>query len=105
MGDRITVKVTVDTDELRKWADHHADRGNHGVAHVLYKAASDGESLGEQAIREAKVEALREAASHFERDMATAWGGDTSWLTTGGNIGRLVADILCERANEIGDPA
>lgn len=48
----IRVTVAVDTDELRRWADHHADRGHHGVAHVLYKAASDGESLSEQHDRE-----------------------------------------------------
>ena len=67
MTDRIHVTVTVDTDDLREWADRHADMGNHGVAHVLYQAARDGESLGEQAIREAEkrgaVEALRMAAT------------------------------------------
>lgn len=56
MTQRIHVTVEVDTDELRRWADHHADRGHHGVAHVLYKAASDGESLSEQTIRAAVIE-------------------------------------------------
>lgn len=56
----IRVTVSIDTDELRKWADWHADRGQHGVAHVLYKAASDGESLTEQATREAKASAWDE---------------------------------------------
>ncbi len=56
MTQRIHVTVEVDTDELRKWADRHADSGNHGVAHVLYKAASDGESLSEQTIRAAVIE-------------------------------------------------
>jgi hypothetical protein len=66
---RITVTVAVDTDELRHWAEWHADRGHHGVAHVLFKAAKDGESLTEQAIREAKAGAVRSMA-HLFRDMA-----------------------------------
>ena len=56
MSETIHVKVTVDTDELREWAGKHADAGHHGVAHVLYKAASDGESLTEQALAEARQE-------------------------------------------------
>jgi len=36
---RIQVQVAVDTDELRTWAGKHADAGNHGVAHALYRAA------------------------------------------------------------------
>lgn len=52
----LRVTVTVDTDDLRKWAGWHADRGHHGVAHVLYKAASDGEALTAQALREAKAD-------------------------------------------------
>lgn len=52
------VLVTVETDELRKWAGHHADKGHHGVAHVLYQAANQVETLGEQAARE---QALRTA--------------------------------------------
>ena len=67
MTERIHVMVTVDTDELREWADRHADMGNHGVAHVLYQAAREGESLGEQAIREAKRDALREIKAELER--------------------------------------
>lgn len=54
----IHVKVTVDTDELREWAGKHADCGHHGVAHVLYKAARDVESLSEQATREAVAAAI-----------------------------------------------
>lgn len=50
----LRVKVTVDTDELREWAGRHADAGHHGVAHVLYQAANEGESLTEQALREAE---------------------------------------------------
>lgn len=56
-AETIRVTVEVDTDELRKWADHHADRGHHGVAHVLYKAAAEGESLSEQALAEARRDA------------------------------------------------
>lgn len=65
MSTPIRVKVTVDTDELREWAGKHADAGHHGVAHVLYKAASDSESLSEQVIREARAEA--------EAEMREAW--------------------------------
>lgn len=72
MSERIHVTVEVDTDELRKWADKHADSGNHGVAHVLYKAASDGESLSEQVVR-AAVETERERiAQAIERQKAIA---------------------------------
>ena len=59
-AETIAVKVTVNTDELREWAGKHADFGHHGVAHVLYKAASDGESLTDQAIREAVEQARAE---------------------------------------------
>lgn len=67
-GETITVKVTVDTDELREWAGRHADAGHHGVAHVLYKAAEDGEALTDQALREARQEAGAKAL----RDLADA---------------------------------
>lgn len=82
----IRVKVTVDTDELRRWADHHADRGHHGVAHVLYKAAQAGESLTEQALREARAEgasrALLDAADQLDRDGMKRLGAHTvkQWL-------------------------
>lgn len=39
MPDQIRVQVAVDTDDLRRWAAWHADRGHTGVAHVLYGAA------------------------------------------------------------------
>lgn len=52
--------VTVDSHELREWADKHADAGNHGVAHVLYKAADGMESVTDQAIREAQAVAWQE---------------------------------------------
>ena len=56
------VTVTVDADELRKWADRHADLGHHGVAHVLFKAAKGVESVTEQHDREVAAQALDDAA-------------------------------------------
>lgn len=38
--------------------------------------------------------ALRNAANYFRTEMARAWGGDSSWLTTGTKIADLVADVL-----------
>ncbi|WP_102145606.1 hypothetical protein [Mycobacterium hubeiense] len=32
----------LDCDELRRWADWHADRAPAGVAHILYEAAAAG---------------------------------------------------------------
>ncbi|QOH55239.1 hypothetical protein C6Y44_04075 [Rhodococcus rhodochrous] len=29
----------MDTDNLRKWAEWHADHGHHDVAHALYRSA------------------------------------------------------------------
>ena len=50
----VKVKVKVDVDELRHWAGKHADAGHAGVAHTLYKAAEEVESLTEQTLREAR---------------------------------------------------
>lgn len=49
----IKLSVVVDTDELRKWADKHADAHNHGVATVLYNAAErlDSQILGVDRVR------------------------------------------------------
>ena len=97
------VTVEVDTDELRRWADRHADAGNHGVAHVLYKAAKSGESLSEQALRETRVEALREAADEMESVIAD---GDLAEVAAHvpGEVGRsnVVAarDALYEEPHE-----
>ena len=106
-AERLTVTVTVDTDELREWADRHADMGNHGVAHVLYQAAKDGESLGEQAIREAEqrgaVEALRNMAQTFRTDAAEAWGYSASWLTNGTSVAELAATWCLDRADHLAD--
>ena len=49
----VKVKIEIDVDELRHWAGKHADAGNHGVAHVLYQAAAEAESLTEQLLGEA----------------------------------------------------
>ena len=62
------IQVAIDSDELRRWAERHADAGNHGVAHALYAAAADVESLSEQAIREAKAEAWDEGHSAGDVD-------------------------------------
>lgn len=69
MSERIIpVTVNVDRDELREWAGKHADAGHHGVAHVLYQAANEVETITDQAIREAKAEAraaLERVNGHF----------------------------------------
>lgn len=36
---RIDVTVAIDTDELRYWAERHADKGHAGVSNVLFEAA------------------------------------------------------------------
>ena len=56
----IRLQVQIDADELLRWAGRHADAGHPAVAHALYKAAEGIETLGEQAIREAKAEAWDE---------------------------------------------
>ncbi len=105
---RIHVTVEVDTDELRKWADHHADRGHHGVAHVLYKAAGDGESLTEQTIREA-VRAERERiAQAIEGAVGYRGPNSTSDYGKGYNSGhqdRAVMDVRIARADRLTDGA
>ena len=73
----LRVTVEVDTDDLRHWADKHADAGHHGVAHVLYAAAKDGETLSEQVARErdearAERDAAREALARVEA-LADEW--------------------------------
>lgn len=50
---------------------------------------------------EVKAEALQAEAAFFETEMAETWGGPASWLTTGNRVGKLVADILRERATEL----
>lgn len=74
----IPVTIEINSDELRKWADKHADAGNHGVAHVLYQAAKGVDSVSEQAIREAKAEALREAVSAADAGRRSP-KPETSW--------------------------
>lgn len=105
MSERISVTVTVNTDELREWADRHADMGNHGVAHVLYAAAKNGETLTEQAIREAEkrgaVEALRDMAAEFRDDAAAAWGHGAAWLTNGTSVAELAATWCLDAADRL----
>lgn len=43
-GRTIRVQVSVDTDELKKWADWHADHCHPGVAQVLYNASDSLET-------------------------------------------------------------
>ena len=70
----IYVHVQVDADELRSWAQRHADAGNHGVAHVLYKAAEDVETLTEQALREAREAGRRELLADLRERMGRLEG-------------------------------
>lgn len=69
------------------------------------KRAADAEpvsaAMWAEVIREARAEALREAADAFEHDYAATWGGPAAWLTTGDSVGRLVAEILRELAEEV----
>ena len=45
--------------------------------------------------------ALRDAAAYFRTEMARAWGGNASWLTTGTKVADLVADVLNELADDL----
>lgn len=42
--------------------------------------------------------ALREAARYFEYEMAPAWGGDATWLSTGNRVADLIGETLRDRA-------
>lgn len=108
MSETIRVTVAVDTDELRTWADHHADRGHHGVAHVLYKAAIDGESLSEQAIREARskataraesAEAAHEALRKGIEALADQWAGTPDDRRYDGDRARALRALLAGGAS------
>lgn len=55
--------------------------------------------LVDNAIREAKAEALRDAAD-MSRDLANAWGNDAAWMTTGTKVADLWASILTDQAEE-----
>jgi hypothetical protein len=52
-------------------------------------------------IRDAQAQALRGAALYFEREMASAWGGDAQWLTTGSRVAAVVGDVLREHEAEL----
>lgn len=68
----LSLKVVVDVDELRVWAERHADNGHQGVAHVLYEAIDRFETLGDldraeeyaQASADIAAEAVRAAGQH-----------------------------------------
>lgn len=47
------------------------------------------------------VAALRDAAERLRTDAATAWGGDSAWLTTGTHVADLAAEWLDEDAAQI----
>lgn len=49
-------------------------------------------------VAQQRAAALLAAADHFEQAMSEAWGGASSWLTTGDNVAQLVAGCLRERA-------
>lgn len=93
-AERITVQVEVDTDDLRTWANWHADRGHHGAAHVLYKAAADGEALTDQALREARAQAVREAKDDIRARIVTfrSLGADDQYLNALNDAWGLVAN-------------
>ena len=59
----IHLTVTINSDDLRRWADWHADAGHHGVAHVLYQAANEAAGITAQHDAEVAAKALRDAAS------------------------------------------
>lgn len=59
----IHLTVTINSDDLRRWADWHADAGHHGVAHVLYQAANGAAGITAQHDAEVAAKALRDAAS------------------------------------------
>ena len=81
MTSTLKVHVGIDSDELREWADWHTDAGHHGVAHILYQAANEAESLTEQALREARAAALREAADELDLP-----GSDATGYYSGGYV-------------------
>lgn len=68
----IHLTVTINSDDLRRWADRHADAGHHGVAHVLYQAANEAAGITAQHDAEVAAKALRDAAdeAEYERDIA-----------------------------------
>lgn len=77
MSTKIPVTVAVNSDDLRTWADRHADAGQHGVAHVLYKAAEGVESITEQHDREVAANVLREEVDQpapKPTETRTEWG-------------------------------
>ena len=66
----INVQVAVDTDELRRWAERHADHGEHSVAHVLYAALSFLDSIGDLD----RADAYAQASADISAEAARAAG-------------------------------
>ena len=102
MSTPIRVKVTVDTDELREWAGKHADAGRHGVAHVLYKAADDGESLSGQATREMRDQITADALELVREWTAMDGRGGACLNLRGRDLADFrdqLADVISGRAS------
>lgn len=87
----IHLTVTIDSDDLRRWADWHADAGHHGVAHVLYQAANEAAGITAQHDAEVAAKALRDAADELEAVLGDSGPGNR---TTG--YGRAGLDLLAQ---------
>jgi hypothetical protein len=89
----------VDEWKLRSESKIIASPEDHCAA-LLDRLLASGSIRDERA---AKAEALREEARYFTETMGEAWGGPKAWLTTGTHVADLVAGILFESSDEIGD--
>lgn len=78
-----------------------ADARDEGQGPTGIAGAPVSDATWAEVIREHRATALREAADAFEHDYAATWGGPAAWLTTGDAVGRLVAEILRELAEEV----
>lgn len=76
-------------EQCREW-----NKPTHVHSMRLYDARAVLDAVA-PAIREA---ALLQAARHFEYEMAPAWGGDSTWISTGSRVADLVASILRDMA-------
>lgn len=69
MGETIRLAVTVTDDELRKWAEWHADHNHHGVAAILYAALEKVDAVGDAHENAcAANERVREVARDWSRE-------------------------------------
>ena len=91
-----------ETADLRKVAQQAADRGSllHLNPTTVLNLLHELDDLRTQ-VREAKVEALREAADEERDRMSAAWGGGSRWLTTGDSVANLACGWLRDRADRI----